>query len=598
VVDRPVNFIIDVEGGDDAARQFEDIKIQEQEAADTTRRLTAALGDLKKAEGDNTQAISRMRRELVRAQQAQKGLREEATAASVKSLDFAQKAQQLGSTIGQVGAVLSRVNPQLGRMGAAIGGVGAQIPALTGSLGPVAQAVAALTVAVDLGAAALDFFNPQVDETADGLGDMAIEAVEARTRIEELTAAIQESARVQGALSGLAGGEAITSEETRAQEQLRGATAARVSAERDIARLAGVAFSDTMLAEIRAAQSETSAGDAFFDAIGLGGRGQELREQIALFDEANIQIRERTQLVEGLAEAREISNEAERIAAEGSGRTTGAPPEAVAGGRTRSRGGGGDDGVEAAQRRADRALADGLQRQQRLREAAAREVERLKTQEQTGQIEALAAQREVERAIEEERFAAIRKRIDEEREAAELQLELLERAESEAREATARVKADAEGVLGPMLSGLTDALGNIIAGAETADEAFQGLLAGFLEMIAQRAALEAASEFAAAIGDFASQNYSSGALHLAAGAAWTVVAVAAGAGSVAAAPAQTAPVSPETGADAGEGGGGGTNVFNINGTIISAEGPGARARAGREIGGLFNEGARRFGRSG
>ena len=586
MVDRPVNFVIGVEGGDEAQRDFEDLAIKEQEAVETTTRLNAALRDLQKAGGDNGKAIDAMRRQVIRATQAQEKLKAEIGGSSIEAIAFQAKAQALGSTIGQVGAVLGRVNPEWARMGAAIGGIGAQIPALTGSLGPVAQGIAAITVAVDLGTMAWEAWTGETEAAGRA-------ANATKRQITDLANSLTQLHERQQAIAG-AGAIAPLEERFAAADQRVVSLQETLDSERERAET-GRSEAATRIAELRREQlTAIEANPANAGLIRVAGtQAREIEQLTEGVQRANDRVRN---LAEETRRQRAVTDEAEDALARARNRPAGFSeldaPDSGGGG------GGGDDGVEAAQQRAEAALASGLARQQRLREAAQADITRLGEKQLAEQLTALEAQREIERVIEEERFAAIRKRIDEEREAAELQLELLERAESEAREATARVKADAEGVLGPMLSGLTDALGNIIAGAETADEAFQGLLAGFLEMIAQRAALEAASEFAAAIGDFASQNYSSGALHLAAGAAWTVVAVAAGAGSVAAAPAQTAPVSPETGADAGEGGGGGTNVFNINGTIISAEGPGARARAGREIGGLFNEGARRFGRSG
>lgn len=163
-----------------------------------------------------------------------------------------------------------------------------------------------------------------------------------------------------------------------------------------------------------------------------------------------------------------------------------------------------------------------------------------------------------------------------------------------AREQMQKTADDAMGVLGPAMSGLTDVLSNVIAGTESADHAFQGLLASFLEMISQKAALEAAGQFAAAVASFASQDYGGGALHLAAGVAWTAVAVAAGAASVAVAPpaASAQPANPQQ--NATPGGGGGDTIVNLNGAVVTA---GTRAELGRELGTLIEAGGRRFGRA-
>jgi hypothetical protein len=133
----------------------------------------------------------------------------------------------------------------------------------------------------------------------------------------------------------------------------------------------------------------------------------------------------------------------------------------------------------------------------------------------------------------------------------------------------------------------------IAKGEKSVDEAFQGLLASFLEMLGEMAGLQAAKEYALAIGDFASQNYSGGALHLAAGVAWTVVAVAAGAGAAAVAPAAAStPSSPEPQTAGGGGGGGGTTIVNFNGAFITAT---TEAEVGRQVSRTVEAGQRRFG---
>lgn len=184
---------------------------------------------------------------------------------------------------------------------------------------------------------------------------------------------------------------------------------------------------------------------------------------------------------------------------------------------------------------------------------------------------------------EKERISEITERR---KDAAEAEMEL-------AREAFQRVKDDAEGVLGPVIAGISGALSSVIAGTQSADEAFQGLLASFLEMISQKAALEAAGQFASAVASFASQDYGGGALHLAAGVAWTAVAVAAGAASIAVAPpAAATPATPQ--ANATPSAGGGDTVINLNGAIAFA---GTRAELGREFGSAIEASDRRFGRA-
>lgn len=152
-------------------------------------------------------------------------------------------------------------------------------------------------------------------------------------------------------------------------------------------------------------------------------------------------------------------------------------------------------------------------------------------------------------------------------------------------------------VMGVVVGGLNDALQSIISGQKTAGEAFEGLLASFLKYISEQSMLKAIFEYAEAIASFASYRVDQGAQHLAAGVAYTAVAVAAGAGSVAlsapsgATPSDQKPASPEAGA-AGEGGRGGDVVINWNSPVVTA---GTRAELGRDMASMIRAGSQRFG---
>lgn len=140
---------------------------------------------------------------------------------------------------------------------------------------------------------------------------------------------------------------------------------------------------------------------------------------------------------------------------------------------------------------------------------------------------------------------------------------------------------------------ITSALIDTISGAKTAEEAFTGMLKSFLQMISEYAALKAATEFAEAIGSFARYDFSGGASHVAAGLAFTAVAVATGVGAAAintGAPA--APARPATGGGEGRGGEKQTVVVNYNSPVVTAQ---TEAELGRSIGGMVDTGRRRFG---
>lgn len=571
MAERPVTFVIDVKGGDEAQREFVDLKTREQEAATTTAELTAALKQFQKAGGDSAKTIKAFRREIILSREAQKKFAQEAKTSSssmelqaIAAQAARQKVEQLGSVLGQVGTVLGRVNPEMAGFGSLIGTISATLPALTGSLGPLAFAMAAITIAAEA-------MNLAMAESEARINDVSMAAATARDRISALAGEIQAAA----GLDVLAGGGGTAAATQSALDRNR----AEIDAAAEVSRRAALE-ARFLAADIRNATGERvqELAQASRDAATTARTAAD--ETVRL-----IELRERLNQGLVVSTAREAAVEAEREAARSARERE---TLSSAGART----------AEARQREAIRVQAI----EQRDIELEMNEILERRAQAQAQaqadlQSEiAVTAAAQVEQLANEQAAARVREQIR----TRELELSIanLERMREAQREATEAVRADAEATLGPIVSMTTDALVSIIAGAESADQAFQGLLSSFLEMIAQQAALEAAKEFASAIASFASLDVGGGALHLAAGAAWVGVAVAAGAGSVAAAPAQAAPVSPESAADTGGAGGGGTNVFNINGTIISADGPGARARAGREIGALFSEGQRRFGRTG
>lgn len=137
--------------------------------------------------------------------------------------------------------------------------------------------------------------------------------------------------------------------------------------------------------------------------------------------------------------------------------------------------------------------------------------------------------------------------------------------------------------LAGMMAQTTMMLGKSVAaiatGEQTAEQAFEGMAKSFLEMIAQYAAMKAATEFADAIASFARYDYSGGAQHIAAGVAFTAVAVATGVGAAAIGSAPSAPARPEAGGGT-EAAQGGDVVINWNSPVITA---GTQAELGREL---------------
>jgi uncharacterized protein (UPF0335 family) len=148
-----------------------------------------------------------------------------------------------------------------------------------------------------------------------------------------------------------------------------------------------------------------------------------------------------------------------------------------------------------------------------------------------------------------------------------------------------------EGFVGFAIGGITKAFSLMAEGSATAEEAFLGLLKGFLEYISQWATLNALGEFAEAVKSAASYQWDAFALHLAAGAAFTGVAIATGIGAAAITPPSVSQAEPNDERESG-GENQGTIVINYNSPIITA---GTTAQLGRTMRQTMSTGDRRFG---
>lgn len=554
------------EGQGEAVAAYEQLRLKELAAKDETTRLAGELRKLQRSGTATSSEIEDVSRSLIRAKDATRAyarqaseLTQQQTATAVQSLDARQKIEQLGSTVGQVGAVVGRVNPELGRMGAVIGNIGASLPGLTGSLGPVAQAVAAINVAIDIGTAAWELWTQQTGRAAE-------RAQVAADHIRDLTTAIREQAQAQEALSGLSGIESVRQQAQQADEERRGALRAAFEAEAEIARLTGQQFSEGMLSELRSNLAETGVADDLFAALGLGGRQEELREQIALYDTANRQVAERTQLLEGLAEAEDIARQAAELEEGASGRA--APEEATAGlRRTRERPSG------AAQRRAEEQAAyEEAERQRSLQEeieyaAAIEQLDRDQYDRRQQLLERLADAQQAYRDREYDREQEFQDRLAAaEAERAEQTRQNLkiraERAQEESAELAASVGGNIQDVSGSMNQLLGQTISFLQEGGDLASEQYTALLDSFLESTAIEYTIRALAEAGQAIAAAASQNYAGAVQHGAAAAVYGAVATLAGGASVAIpnVPTQQAqPVQPQQPL-----GGGGTTNNTVN----------------------------------
>lgn len=238
----------------------------------------------------------------------------------------------------------------------------------------------------------------------------------------------------------------------------------------------------------------------------------------------------------------------------------------------------------------EQALIDFLERERQGRESVLRVIEEQKRAER----ERIRVAEDYYRTLAElEHQKALDDAMREER-ATEERMALLD-AEKRKRDALEREQiAQAEARIasyqettGVIVGGLTDALSAIIAGEQTAGEAFQNLLSSFLAFISEQAALKAAFEAAEAIASFASQDYAGGVQHTAAAVAYGAVAVAAGAGSAAlaaSAQASAQPAAPEEREQTDRMGG--DTIINFNSPVVTAS---TRAELGRDLRSLVHE---------
>lgn len=479
---------------------------------------------------------------------------------------------QLGSrdrTAGLVASVAA-TSAQFAQLGAMFGPQGVIIGGLVGMTGALAALVVQQQSAAETASEAAARFRD--------LADAAIAARNAARTAADISAAVAEGGALGGAiLSGYSSTELLREEETRRQHAL------------DLTRQIGEAEAENRSRREAAMRTSGRLGDfggpALIDTAAM-------RQQL---DAINAEI-------EAIGRARTARADEEAV-------TSSATATLVESTAVTER-------EAAAHGRAATAIAEHVRSLEELMQAALGPSEREQfvsmlegiADEEAAMREDLAQMNADFDAAELERAQELKDeqvRLLEERTAAE-------EAEREKRQAIAEEENESRTKLaeanearasemmenfGSLASGssklITSALIDTISGAKTAEEAFTGMLKSFLEMISEYAALKAATEFAEAIGSFARYDFSGGAQHVAAGLAFTAVAVATGVGAAAISTgAPAAPARPATGGGEGRGGEKQTVVVNYNSPVVTAQ---TEAELGRSIGGMVDTGRRRFG---
>lgn len=455
-------------------------------------------------------------------------------------------------TAGLVASVAGSV-AQFGALGAMLGPAGAVVGGVAGLAAGIAGLVTAENAAAEASAALAGRIN-DVEQAADTADD----------RIARLNRTLARTAELSRIDLGVASDSAYAEESIRLSSEL--------------------ATAEERLAALHAGGVFGSGAERRFGAAGR------------LFNETDAEARRlRARLEEiNALRASAASEEADVLMED---------LLASGGAGARSGGGGADGGLTV------------VDMNERYREESARilsarlaETARVNDEELTIELDRIATLEAAERAAEDARRSMMEDRIaetqrinEEELDAELARMDAVEAREAEGRQAmkdaqTAMLEQQQEereqaageltNLLGQTTAALGKAVGSIILGEKTTEEAFKGLAAAFLEMVSQYASLKAATEFADAAASFARYDFGGGAAHIGAGLAFTAVAVATGVGAAAINAPPQAPARPEAGQQPTDSGGGGDVVVNFNSPIVTAI---TRAELGRNISGLVAE---------
>lgn len=540
----PINFRVQFEGTDEAKRDVDSVSSsvqnlgrKEQEASRATDQFVAGQ-----------EAASRSSQQVTQNTQAQSlqviALTQKVSAAANAIQTLATSFGGEGEAAGLLGKIAAS-SAATAQLGAALGPQGALVGGILGAVIPAFQA-----------------FIAKMEETRDYAQELQDELERIRNTFDELVSQ-RERARSEAARERFLEQGTGSVAEQESFVEVRQQQLAAIQAQIDVVNAGRVTRENVeRLTELNRQATEAR---------------RDLMEARYALEEAQVQQQlDAEEMLEALQEAANVTEETTRQPAR--------------------RGGGGrrvDQGDEEERLRAEeeqRKLllqieADSAAKQEEMNELLRQENEEREKILRTIEAESAAKERQMEDE---------RRRAEEELELQEQLREKLQEAKVAAEEAAEAQMKQIQSVNEVIVGGLTDALSAVMSGQKTAEEAFAGMLASFLAYISEMAALEAAVNFAQAISAFAQYRYDAGAQHLAAGVAFTAVAVAAGAGAAAlSAPATPSAAGPEEGRDTGgRESGGGQVIINWNSPVVTAT---TRAELGREMGHMIRAGQVRYG---
>lgn len=547
------------EGASDTADAVEAVAEAIQSAGEASDEAAGQFAALTRAKRNAEQALGRLSRGLEGATQNMLGLdratkqqamdaialtaRVGAVASAVESLTSSLG----GGSSGLIGATASSA-ASMAQLGAAMGPQGAVVGGIVGAFIPAIQAIRT----------AVTETHERNEAWREQLVEIELAQQRARAELERSTASIDDHS------------EALRT----AAERMRAFVASLTR------RGLQTAAEDTSARITELADQLAAVNDQLARGPGVGAAAA-LR-----FLELQERARTLRQEIERLSE--EAASQREEADAN-RGRTRGSGPDRLA-------------REQAAWERYEEAIQRGLRQEEEARERVAaaqrRQIELMieaanKAREQADAV--VRAQLDEKAAIERAEAEAHRRGMERMRDQQRRDQELIEANRAAYQRSREQTQQEAELVTAANRS-IVNAVQEVIAGTKSADEAFKGMLASFLESVAEQALISAAKEYAEAIAAFARYDFGSGAQHVAAGVAYTGVAIAAGgaAGAMSAPSQGGQPDRPDNARQGGEGDSGRTvYVNNWNAPAVMA---GTEADVGRTLGRLGRRATQRYGR--
>lgn len=533
-----LEYGVGIVGTDDAISDLERVKLKQIEAQRAASALSAQVraaeveaSSATGAAGEQAKAkVDALRLSLVRAQATASSYGQQVQQLAERTNTWQSSVAALGPAVGLAGQAVGRFNTSLGQVVTALGSTVSQLPGLITQFGAVGAGIGA----VNLAFAAFSIYE-QAQRAA--LEARRADVARLARTFEDLLGDIQRAQAAQNTFDRIRtqGGSAV-------ENQALGARFAAISHQLSQAARGDQAALENIIAqgipELDIAPGNTRAqsivdlqGSAWAQANSMATPAQQAEAFVEpLIEALGARIRE-------FRTTRTRQSGANYAASQ----TGGVPLQEGQSLPERPHGGGGGANAEAAARDAYfRALQEGLDRQQRARDAA-RDLDASKAR--------TAAQMEIDsdRVLSEQKVAIIEREaeirqqlLSQQREIEEADRQKAQRREEIDRQKTIRAQEmHAEGMrnvasigdsaLGTLQSGLQSSLSAWLDGTKSFEQAAADMVKGVLKALVSESIVQGIVETARGIAALASYRYDAAALHFAAAGTWAAVGITAGA---------------------------------------------------------------------